>query len=87
MNGEPMFPIKMKHIGKIDAIRIVQVIGYSARRVSCGLLLMSEETSDRLFRQIADTWLGSVEGDPLGAYVCKPYRVPGSTQQCIYGWA
>ena len=31
----------------------------------CGLLLMSETTGDRLFRQIADTWLGPVEGDPL----------------------
>jgi hypothetical protein len=24
----------------------------------CGLMLMSESTSDRLFRQVADTWLG-----------------------------
>ncbi len=31
----------------------------------CGLLLMSESTSDKLFRQIADTWLGPVEDDPL----------------------
>ena len=29
---------------------------------------MSEETSDHLFRQIADTWLGPVEGDPLDDY-------------------
>ena len=34
----------------------------------CGLLLMSEETNDRLFRQIADTWLGPVEDDPLNDY-------------------
>ena len=34
----------------------------------CGLLLMSEETSDRLFRQIADTWLGPIEDDPLDDY-------------------
>src|SRR5689334_13360843 len=34
----------------------------------CGLLLMSETTNDRLFRQIADTWLGSVENDPLDDY-------------------
>jgi hypothetical protein len=34
----------------------------------CGLLLMSESTSDRLFRQIADTWLGRVEDDPLDDY-------------------
>jgi len=34
----------------------------------CGLLLMSEETSDWLFRQIADTWLGSVEDDPMNDY-------------------
>ncbi len=33
-----------------------------------GLLLMSESTSDRLFRQIADTWPGSVEDDPLDDY-------------------
>lgn len=34
----------------------------------CGLLLMSESTSDRLFRQIADTWLGPVENDPLNDF-------------------
>jgi hypothetical protein len=34
----------------------------------CGLLLMSEETGDRLFRQIADTWLVPVEDDPLNDY-------------------
>lgn len=34
----------------------------------CGLLLMSEGTGDRLFRQIADTWLGPVEDDPLDDY-------------------
>ncbi len=34
----------------------------------CGLLLMSESTSDRLFRQIADTWIGPVEDDPLDDY-------------------
>lgn len=34
----------------------------------CGLLLMSEETSDKLFRQIADTWLGRIENDPLNDY-------------------
>ncbi len=34
----------------------------------CGLLLMSESTSDHLFRQIADTWLGPVEDDPLNDY-------------------
>src|SRR5688572_4640705 len=36
--------------------------------VLCGLLLMSETTSDHLFRQIADTWLGPVEDDPLNNY-------------------
>lgn len=34
----------------------------------CGLLLISESTSDRLFRQIADTWLGSVGDDSLDDY-------------------
>jgi hypothetical protein len=34
----------------------------------CGLLLMSEMTGDRLFRQIADTWLGPVEDDPVDDY-------------------
>lgn len=34
----------------------------------CSLLLMSETTGDRLFRQIADTWLGPVEDDPLDDY-------------------
>jgi hypothetical protein len=34
----------------------------------CGLLLMSEETSDRLFRQIADNWLGPTDDDPLNDY-------------------
>jgi hypothetical protein len=34
----------------------------------CGLPLMSESTSDHLFRQIADTWLGPVEDDPLNDY-------------------
>jgi hypothetical protein len=34
----------------------------------CGLLLMSETTGDRLFRQIADTWLEPVEDDPLDDY-------------------
>jgi|GEM_PF-6019292 len=34
----------------------------------CGLLLMSEVTSDKLFRQIADTWLGPVKDDPLNDY-------------------
>lgn len=36
--------------------------------VLCGLLLMSEATSDKLFRQITDTWLGPVEDDPLDDY-------------------
>lgn len=36
--------------------------------VLCGLLLMSESSSDHLFRQIADTWLGPVEDDPLNDY-------------------
>ncbi len=36
--------------------------------VLCGLLLMSESTSDHLFRQIADTWLGPVEDDLLNDY-------------------
>ncbi len=34
----------------------------------CGLLLMSETTSDHLFRQIADTWLGPVDDDSLNDY-------------------
>lgn len=34
----------------------------------CRLLLMSESTGDRLFRQIADTWLGPVKDDPLDDY-------------------
>jgi hypothetical protein len=29
---------------------------------------MSETTGDRLFRQIADTWLGPIEDDPLDDY-------------------
>ena len=36
--------------------------------VLCGLLLMSESTSDHLFRQIVDTWLGPIEDDPLNDY-------------------
>ena len=36
--------------------------------VLCGLLLMSESTSDHLFRHITDTWLGPVEDDPLNDY-------------------
>ena len=36
--------------------------------VLCGLLLMSETTGDRLFRQIADTWLGPAEDDPPDDY-------------------
>jgi len=31
----------------------------------CGLLLMSESTSDHLFRQIADTWLAPIHDDLL----------------------
>jgi hypothetical protein len=34
----------------------------------CGLLLVSESTSDHLFRQVADTWLGPVMDDPLNNY-------------------
>jgi hypothetical protein len=34
----------------------------------CDLLLMSESTSDHLFRQIADIWLGPMEDDPLNNY-------------------
>ena len=34
----------------------------------CGQLLMSEATGDRLFRHIADTWLGPVEDDPMDDY-------------------
>ncbi len=34
----------------------------------CSLLLISESTSDHLFRQIADTWLGPVEDAPLNGY-------------------
>lgn len=32
------------------------------------VLLMSEATSDQLFRQIADTWLGPADDDPLNDY-------------------
>jgi hypothetical protein len=49
--------------------QVVQTIEVSTKEpipaALCGLLLMSEETSDRLFRQIADTWLGPVEDDLL----------------------
>ncbi len=31
----------------------------------CGLLLMSGETSERLFRDTEDTWLGPADDDPL----------------------
>lgn len=31
----------------------------------CNVLLMTEESSDRLFRNIVDTWIGVVEGEPL----------------------
>jgi hypothetical protein len=34
----------------------------------CGLLLMSESTSDHLFRRIVDTWLGPVKEVPLNDY-------------------
>ena len=33
-----------------------------------GLLLMSEATSDKLFRDITDTWLGPTDDDPLNDY-------------------
>ncbi len=32
-----MFPIEMKHIGKIDAVGTAQVFGYSARRIDRNL--------------------------------------------------
>ena len=34
----------------------------------CNELLMTEETSDRLFRDIVDTWLGPTQDDPLNNY-------------------
>lgn len=34
----------------------------------CGQLLMSETTSDKLFRQISDTWIGPLLADPLDNY-------------------
>ena len=34
----------------------------------CGLRLMSESTSNHLFRDIADTWLGPIKDDPLNDY-------------------
>lgn len=52
--------------------QVVQTVTVTAEQpipaALCGLLLMSEGTSDRLFRQIADTWLGPVEDDPLDDY-------------------
>jgi hypothetical protein len=34
----------------------------------CGLLLMSEATSDKLFRDITYNWLGPTDDDPLDDY-------------------
>jgi hypothetical protein len=52
--------------------QVVQTVEVSTKEpipaALCGELLMSEATSDRLFRQIADTWLGPVEDDPLNDY-------------------
>ena len=36
--------------------------------VLCGLLLMSEATSDILFREAVDTWLGPTDDDLLDNY-------------------
>ena len=33
-----------------------------------GLRLMSESTSNHLFRDIADNWLGPIKDDPLNNY-------------------
>jgi hypothetical protein len=44
----------------------------------CSLLLMSEATSDRLFRQITDTWLRPTEDDPLDDYHCYASREEAS---------
>ena len=34
----------------------------------CNQLLFTEETSNRLFRSIVDTWLGPTDDDPLDNY-------------------
>jgi hypothetical protein len=34
----------------------------------CNHLLVTEETSDRLYRSIIDTWIGPLEDDPLDNY-------------------
>jgi hypothetical protein len=34
----------------------------------CNQLLITEETSDRLYRSIIDTWIGPIEDDPLDNY-------------------
>ncbi|MBN1121811.1 MAG: hypothetical protein JXJ17_12085 [Anaerolineae bacterium] len=51
---------------------VVQVVEVTTEKpipaALCGLLLMSESTSDKLFRQIADTWLGPTDNDPLDDY-------------------
>src|SRR5687767_10452017 len=36
--------------------------------VICNQLLITEETSDRLYRNIVDTWLGPTDDDPLDNY-------------------
>lgn len=70
--GEPLYTL---WIGTPDAepqpgtvwevVQTVQITtGKPIPAALCGLLLMSESTSDRLFRQIVDTWIEPIESDP-----------------------
>lgn len=66
--GEPLYALWIDTPDVLPqpgaAWQVVQTIEVTTKEpipeVLCSLLLMSESTSDRLFRQIADTWLGPV---------------------------
>ena len=51
---------------------IIQKIDVSVERpipaALCGLRLMSEGTSNRLFRDVVDNWIGPIKDDPLNNY-------------------
>jgi hypothetical protein len=48
--------------------RIEVVVEQPIPKALCGLRLMSESTSNRLFRDVVDTWLGPVKDDLLNDY-------------------
>jgi hypothetical protein len=74
--GEPLYAIWIdsEHAEPQPgtAWEVVQKVEVSTKEpipaALCGLLLMSEETNDRLFKQVADTWLGPVKDDLLNDY-------------------